>query len=167
MTYQWRTGFQSAFKVEPDQARAELMKIREREEILTAETVLNNAANPNSALHPCFEWDDNKAAHRYRLQQANQLLRAIEVVYEDQELPVNAFTLAKPEEGPQQYYPTEYLVSKPDLFADGVKRLRAEMLSAVNSLRRLEQLADTDQKRRKITKVSSSLQRAADGLAKM
>lgn len=42
---------------------------------LTASNVLEVAKKPSSPLHPYFVWDDTDAAHRYRLYQANQLIR--------------------------------------------------------------------------------------------
>lgn len=42
---------------------------------LTPEAVLADAADPESVLHDCFEWDDTKAAHQYRLDQARSLIR--------------------------------------------------------------------------------------------
>jgi hypothetical protein len=35
-------------------------------------------------LHPCFQWDDTIAAHEYRLNQASDLIRNVQiVVYEN------------------------------------------------------------------------------------
>lgn len=42
---------------------------------LTPEAVVDDARDPESVLHPCFEWDDTKAAHQHRLNQARGLIR--------------------------------------------------------------------------------------------
>jgi hypothetical protein len=42
--------------------------------ILTPEAVVESAENKNSPLHKYFEWDDNAAAHAYRLIQARKVL---------------------------------------------------------------------------------------------
>lgn len=47
-----------------------------------ADVVTWAAAHPKSALHPKFEWDDSKAGHEWRLQQARSLIR-LHVVTED------------------------------------------------------------------------------------
>jgi len=47
--------------------------------ILQAEDVLEEARNPDSPLHPMFEWDDQVAAHQYRLEQARALIREVRV----------------------------------------------------------------------------------------
>jgi hypothetical protein len=45
--------------------------------------VVKNAKNPQSPLHKYFVWDDTKAAHEYRLWQARELIKKIEITYED------------------------------------------------------------------------------------
>lgn len=47
---------------------------------ITAKEVLADAEKKESPLHAYFEWDDSKAAIEYRLYQARNLLRSIEVV---------------------------------------------------------------------------------------
>jgi hypothetical protein len=42
---------------------------------LTPEVVLEAAKDPASPLHSRFEWDDDVAAHKWRLEQARVLLR--------------------------------------------------------------------------------------------
>lgn len=52
--------------------------------ILTREGVVDAARSPYSPLHSHFDWDDSIAGHRWRLQQAGQLIRVLKttVVYE-------------------------------------------------------------------------------------
>lgn len=52
---------------------------------LTAALLLEDAQARKSPLHKLFEWDDEKAAHSYRLQQASDIIRNIYVVYEGAE----------------------------------------------------------------------------------
>lgn len=61
--------------------RTELMAVREQYGSLTAENVVDAARHVNSPLHTHFEWDDGEAAHRYRLQQARQLIRVVRQPY--------------------------------------------------------------------------------------
>lgn len=42
---------------------------------LVPEEVVDFASNPNTALHSRFEWDDSKAGHLFRLQQARSVIR--------------------------------------------------------------------------------------------
>ncbi len=50
---------------------------------LLPETVVRAARPIRSPLHRCFEWDDKRAAHKYRVFQAGYLLRAVVVISED------------------------------------------------------------------------------------
>jgi hypothetical protein len=45
----------------------------------TAAQVVEAAADPDSPLHPCFDWDDESAARSYRIEQARSLIRSVRV----------------------------------------------------------------------------------------
>ncbi len=53
------------------------------EEELTASGVLAEAENKSSPFHELFEWDDSKAAHEYRLIQAQIIIDAANEVMEE------------------------------------------------------------------------------------
>ena len=57
----------------------ELTRLQKINRILTPEVVVRAAEDNNSILHKLFEWDDNKAAYNWRLQQARTILNNIEV----------------------------------------------------------------------------------------
>lgn len=57
----------------------ELTRLQEVNRILTPEVVVRAAEDKNSILHKLFEWDENKAAYNWRLQQARTILNNIEV----------------------------------------------------------------------------------------
>ncbi len=57
----------------------ELARLQKVNRILTPEVVVRAAEDNNSILHKLFEWDDNKAAYNWRLQQARTILNNIEV----------------------------------------------------------------------------------------
>lgn len=42
--------------------------------------VVEFARDPNTALHSAFEWDDSAAAHKYRIEQARELIRVMVTV---------------------------------------------------------------------------------------
>src|SRR5512136_653723 len=48
--------------------------------LLTPDIVLKDAQDPTSVLHEEFEWDDAKAAHSYRVDQARELIRSVRYV---------------------------------------------------------------------------------------
>jgi hypothetical protein len=43
--------------------------------VLHPEDVVEFAKNPATVLHKAFQWDDEKAGHRYRLEQARHIIR--------------------------------------------------------------------------------------------
>lgn len=61
--------------------RAELLKIADREGRLEAETVVAHATPEDHPLHPQFEWNNDKAGHKYRVDQARRLIQSVHVVY--------------------------------------------------------------------------------------
>ena len=52
----------------------------EKMELVTAETVVEDAVRKRSPLHKHFEWDDSIASERYRLAQARNLINHLEVI---------------------------------------------------------------------------------------
>lgn len=62
--------------------RDELVRLWERDGKLTAEAIVSEATDPDSPLHPTFEWDDDQAAHRWRLSQAEHLIRRYKIEIE-------------------------------------------------------------------------------------
>ncbi len=41
--------------------------------------IVHAATDPRSPLHPFFEWDNSEAARKYRLLQAREMARAVQV----------------------------------------------------------------------------------------
>ena len=79
--YQWRPG--SRFRVParvagPEIRRIEKVVLSEGRE-LTPRDVVDAARSEDSPIHRLFEWDDTVAADRWRLHQARQVLRCIEI----------------------------------------------------------------------------------------
>lgn len=56
---------------------------RSRQHKLLPAKVVEAAKDPNSPLHRYFTWDDSKAAQRYRIIQARQLIVEIEIVVDE------------------------------------------------------------------------------------
>lgn len=80
--YLWRDGFASK-GVNAKAAASELDRLaKEHGGALKSVAVVQAAKAKTSALHPMFEWDDSKAAERYRKHQAGQIMTSLIVVYE-------------------------------------------------------------------------------------
>jgi hypothetical protein len=72
----------------------ELFEIEKRDGMVKAEAVVAAARDPANPLHRLFDWDDQTAAEKQRLQTARQIIRS--VVYRVQSIgkDVNNFTAA-------------------------------------------------------------------------
>ena len=77
----WRKG--SHHKVDATKAYHELERIRKKEGVLVPAVVINEAKKPRNPLHKEFQWDDTAAAHEFRLYQARNVIRAIQVVRDE------------------------------------------------------------------------------------
>jgi hypothetical protein len=76
--YQWKMR-SLAKGLDPEQVISELETVENLYGQLTAENIVNYASKGECLLAQLFEWDDGKAAHQYRLQQARTVLNNIEV----------------------------------------------------------------------------------------
>jgi len=89
----------------------ELERLESEHGGITNKLLLAEASHPKSVFHNEFEWDDTKAAHRYRLRQASKLIRwiKIELVYigdrkpRTLDLTMRAYHSVKNAEGQRQY----------------------------------------------------------------
>jgi hypothetical protein len=99
MIYTFRHGFSPARAdgrtIDPQRVGERLERIRrESDGVLDAVDVVVDARQATSPLHHCFEWDDKRAAHEHRVDQAKQLIKAVTVVVPDGDTPLPAFTAA-------------------------------------------------------------------------
>lgn len=69
-----------------------LWELKDENEFLTPALVVKKAKAKDSPIHDYFEWNDNDAGEKYRLWQARQLMRSIEVfISKDDEETIEAF----------------------------------------------------------------------------
>lgn len=111
---------------------------------ITAAVVLEAAAGAESPLRPFFEWDDSRAAHKYRIDQARHLIRSICVVVEDAsgETDVRALHLVV-EDGEAAYAPIDDIIASKDLLDQLLATAKRELEAWSNkhrSLRRLKSM---------------------------
>lgn len=75
-TAKWKSAPHKFGKLDIEKCEVELEHIK-RDVGLTAESIVERASDPESALHDGFTWDDSEAAIRYRLEEARKLLGAV------------------------------------------------------------------------------------------
>ena len=107
MTYQWKVP--GIMPVDAQTAGNELQRIYERDGVIEPETVVAESQTPSAPLHSCFEWDDAKAAHKYRITQAQNIIRAIVVVDDAKQPETRAFVSVE-----REYHPVSVVVRNPE-----------------------------------------------------
>ncbi len=134
---------------------------------LTPEQVVDAARSSKSALHKCFTWDDSEAAHKWRIDEARELIRSvrIEVVVEDR--PIRSIVYVRDPEQPSgtQGYVAWMRVRKKDT-ADV---LREELTGIVELCGRALNIicareSDYRDVKIKVEKVKSQVERIIDGV---
>lgn len=130
MVYSWKAGAHHSPDVEVQAAGEELEKIRVKNNgRLENADVVEAARDKRSPLHPAFEWDDRKAATAYRLDQAGNLIRAIDVVItkdETEAKPIRAFVSVVRDKD-RSYTSVQHALSDADLRAQVVAQAWAEL----------------------------------------
>ena len=106
---------------------------------LTPDAVVAHAKDEDSPLHECFEWDDSKAAHAHRLDQARSLITSVKVEVRTEHRTINAVAYVRdPSLPPQEqgYVSVTKLRGEHDLAReatiDAFKQARSMMERAKN-----------------------------------
>jgi hypothetical protein len=107
---------------------------------LSPERVVQEARSGDSPLHEFFEWDDEKAAHAHRIQQARSLIRSVRVEFVTEnivlQVPKYVHDPDKDEDG--GYVETVSLESDRD---KARRTIQQEMRRAIGCLRRAQAIA--------------------------
>lgn len=88
MIYKWKAGARAPVSA---QVAGEVCERMNANGELTPKALVDASRPEDAPLHKVFEWDDAKAAERYRESQAAYIIRSIEVKREDMQEPVRAF----------------------------------------------------------------------------
>lgn len=93
-TYSWKVP---VYSVDAQIAGETIEDIKNKsgKDFIEPEDLLENSRDKNAPLHSCFEWDDGKAAEKYRLNQAQGIIKnlTVKVTFVDEKPPqtVRAF----------------------------------------------------------------------------
>ena len=116
--------------------------------LLRPASVVDAARDEKSPLHGAFEWDDSEAAQKYRLLQAQSLIRSFKVEIErnGQTLTVPVFvgvsTDRTGDKADNPYRMLEQVVEKPDLMAVAVRDAIDQLVALRKRFAHLQELAD-------------------------
>ena len=100
MIYKWKNG--SRLKASAQDA-GEVCAALEAKGNLTPQALVDASRPEDAPLHGEFEWDDAKAAERYRETQAGYIIRSVEVVVEGTDKPTRAFVSLTVAENEREY----------------------------------------------------------------
>lgn len=112
--YQWKIA-SLAKGIDPQKAIEEIEKIESLFGSITPETILEASSDESSVLHSLFQWDDSKAAHQFRLQQARTILNNVQVkvISNGEERVIPVFEIVKAEG--ERVYKSIQVMSKDDI----------------------------------------------------
>jgi hypothetical protein len=114
---------------------AELVKVQQRYGSVSAHTVLREAKKKSSPLHNYFEWDDSKAAQKWRMHEARMLIATAKVyVSEVSPETVRAFVSLKTDEG-RRFVETAEALTDDQIAAELFETLLRRMNSLEEQLR--------------------------------
>lgn len=137
MTYQWKLP--SLMPVDAQVAGEELHRIYQEKGRLDAPDIVNESRPEGAPLHPCFEWNDAVAAEKYRETQAQNIVRSVVVVHENQNnepVEVRAFVNVQ-----ETYRPIEVVVNSEEQMKELLKSAFSELKSFEKKYAALSQLA--------------------------
>lgn len=108
---------------------------------LTPEAVVEDARNPRSPLHSFIDWDDKKAAHQWRLDQARALIRSVRVEIHTEAKTISTVRYVRDPSAKeaQGYVPVAKLRDDKDMAREAIE---SEMSRVLATLERAQGLAD-------------------------
>lgn len=107
---------------------------------LRPRAVVDAAAKPDHPLHPHFEWDDEKAADKYRMDQARTIIRAIRRV-DDDDVPRRAFISIHDTSG-TSYRPLGDVINSHDLQLKVLQKAESDLQAWENRYADLLEICD-------------------------
>lgn len=155
-----------------DAKAAELLRIYKKYGEMKASYLVDESRDESAPYHNDFEWDNEKAGHEYRLNQARRLIRVHYVVLDPKKprerwvhVPPTQTQVADEKEG--AYHPTSVVVEDVDMFQRALGELETKLRSALQAADELrmaaEQSGSADQMQMaQIAMAMSALKTASD-----
>lgn len=143
MIYKWKDG--AKMKGDPRKIGEEISSIGEQ---VSPRKIVQKAKDPKSALHSCFEWDNSKAAEKFRLDQARHIMCCLVTITEsenekEEPIIIRAYenvNIGNRENPNRVYVPTRTALSDPELRKQVFGRLRSEICEAEDTARKYERV---------------------------
>ncbi len=111
MIYEWGSR---SYAVPAQVVGEEIERIEQADGVVcTPRAVVDAARDETAVLHSLFEWDDERAAEEYRVEQARRIVSSIRVVRESSSVPAPAFVHVRREEGTEGYRSIQVALEDP------------------------------------------------------
>ena len=118
-------GFKSLYNgADAQKVADEIVSIGES---ATPEEIVEKARGTGTELHKCFEWDDTKAAEKYRLHQARQVIHHLVIKQEEQSDEKPEIHFFHKTENNAGYKTTMFIMSNPDEYQKLLARAYQEL----------------------------------------
>lgn len=124
MVYKWKVP--GLMPVDAQTAGEEIDRLYQSKGRILPEDIVEASKDESAPLHPCFEWDDTVAAHKYRCSQAASIIRLIvtEDISPTKEYAVRAFVHTE-----DCYKPTSVVVNSEDAMETLLKTAMSELFA--------------------------------------
>ncbi len=177
MKYEIRDGKETYHGIKADVIASELERIPKNSDgYLRTEDVVGQAQDKANPLHNYFQWDNTRAGHEYRLQQARQLIRIIHI--EDDgplyyNIPVTRIISIQvegeedEEKTERVYQSATILVKRPDELQSAMEYLKAKMTAAIRAYDDAKNLMRDSAKEKQMKLVGTHLEKAQKAAAKI
>lgn len=141
--FTWRDG--ARLPVKPQVVGEELERIANDNGGHLLPRVMVEESRPEEApLHPCFEWDDGRAADLYRDEQARHVIRSISVTIEDSgnTEPSISYINVQVENVGSAYIPADRVMKDPELRKQALDDALTLLRGIQRRYQNLEELGD-------------------------
>lgn len=141
--YSWGDGFKP--KLDANIVGGVVEQIEDEYGSVTKEIFLEKSRPEDSATHSLFEWDNDKAAESYRLEQARKTIGNLRIVYttpKEEEVPVKAFVNVSELSDKAFYRNVEVVLNDSDTRITYLTRIRRELGVFIRRNQNIEELAD-------------------------
>lgn len=129
MVYEWKIP---KYQLPAQAAGEELERIERKHGVVTPSNVLEESRPGKAILHDLFEWDDSRAAERFRLEQAQEIIGNIAVVHlvqDEPRTPVRAFVNIIPDDGRRGYASIVRVLTNQDYTQQLLKEALADFVA--------------------------------------
>lgn len=136
MVWTYREGARS-HKVSAEDAATEFNRIKQDRGVLQASILVEESEPESAPCHHEFEWDNERAAHKYRLVQARTLIRDVVLVEESDSEPLQFYHVPDDGGGEGHYEFVTHLVNVRSKYQVALGELLQKLEALDESVKRL------------------------------